>query len=524
MLIRLKIRLDKRLGKRETIEIRAASLRGIFESLELTLLRRITGRAGRRGGLGGARRGGLSTQYAEPDSERGKTGEEATLEGGLGEGDALPVKWSRLLQALCLQPARAGSAELKGTWPRRAPRLEWLDLAEGGEERWKDVREGTTDSQDRVGGVQGTGDAPELPPAPPDPLPPDGGRGDRGPTAHTLRARRRLARALKPRAQAVELVERVLRARAERKQYYAAKLIQWTWRRLHDSSKRVGVTRLSVQPRCDFGHNLAVQAEFDAQAEEAAQHIAHWRMYADIFHRLMGRSAVIADLFSGEGGQSDGITRLLGCDVVAMDLRKVDAFIERFGDENFFEGDASDEAEVRRLPRVDGYVASTPCQGGSTMPHAGGGLTESNEPILVNKVRKMLKRLGKPFILENVPGMAAKGQLRKDVVLRNCDFGLPADRPRAFEASFQPITELCGKLLRRRMCLGCNTRMPRRDAYGRKVPCCDGNSEAVYSKPAKGFDLSRWERAMGVEPKTMTAEGLALSISPRCSPPTRSAR
>ena len=78
MLIRLKIRLDKRLGKRETIEIRAASLRGIFESLELTLLRRITGRAGRRGGLGGARRGGLSTQYAEPDPERGKTGEEAT--------------------------------------------------------------------------------------------------------------------------------------------------------------------------------------------------------------------------------------------------------------------------------------------------------------------------------------------------------------------------------------------------------------------------------------------------------------
>jgi hypothetical protein len=128
----------------------------------------------------------------------------------------------------------------------------------------------------------------------------------------------------------------------------------------------------------------------------------------------------------------------------------------------------------------------------------------------------MLKRIGKPYTIENVQGAIAQKQIRGDLVLRNLDFGLAAVRPRAFEASFPLVHEMDSRWLSQICCLGRRSRLPRKDTFGRKWWCCGGNIQPVYSTPApgKGVTVEAWEEAMGVDAGSMTVEGLALSIHP----------
>ena len=57
--------------------------------------------------------------------------------------------------------------------------------------------------------------------------------------------------------------------------------------------------------------------------------------------------------------------------------------------------------------------------------------------------------------------------------------------------------------------------MPRRDRFGRKRHCCDGNHEAVYGSPVKGAaTVEQWADAMGIDRDHMSERGLALAIPP----------
>ncbi len=71
--------------------------------------------------------------------------------------------------------------------------------------------------------------------------------------------------------------------------------------------------------------------------------------------------------------------------------------------------------------------ASPPCQGYSVTK----SLSKSNAPKLIDSVRDKLRAIGRPYVIENVPG--AKRHLINAIVLRGNMFGLQVIRDRYFE-------------------------------------------------------------------------------------------
>ena len=295
------------------------------------------------------------------------------------------------------------------------------------------------------------------------------------------------------------------------------------------STKYRGVTWPLTRPipRCLYGANLATQTEFDAQKKEADKVLAHWELYVKIFHRMANRALVVGDLCCSQGGASIGIRRLQAIPVGA-DIEYQQHYVDNFGEGSFVQADATNEDIIAQLSQLeavgalkelDGLWASPPCQGSSQLPKAGGGLTDSSEPRLIGKTREMLKRSGKPWIIENVMGAISQGDLEQHLCLRNVDFGLRACRPRAFESSFPLYKELDSRKLAKRCCLGNTTRLPRLDFMGRRVKggCCNSNWKGVYSTPSLGVTIDDWFESMDIEPGSMSARGLALSIPPKFS-------
>lgn len=78
--------------------------------------------------------------------------------------------------------------------------------------------------------------------------------------------------------------------------------------------------------------------------------------------------------------------------------------------------------------RYDAIHASPPCQGYSRTRHIRG----NSHPLLIGPLRELLISLGKPYIIENVPG----APLRSPLVLTGPMFGLGVLRERHFETSF----------------------------------------------------------------------------------------
>jgi hypothetical protein len=338
---------------------------------------------------------------------------------------------------------------------------------------------------------------------------------------------------------AASTLKRILKRRCERKRDMAVRLLQWTWRRRRGLIRQcsLGSQRKWIReapccnpnqhgirwpmlrpvPRCLYGTNLASTEDFAAQKALSDAVLAHWGIYSRIFQRLEKNQFLVGDLCCSEGGQSLG-AEALGCSVKGMDIIDQPRWKARFGEDNFVLGSVLSEKDLNTMGFRHGYVCSPPCQGGSSMPHAGGGLTDSKEPMIIDKVRRLLDQSGRPYILENVMGTYAQGHMRKDVCLKNHDMGLRAYRPRVFEANFPIVKEpeLDARKLSRRCCLGGTSRMPRLDNLGRKFPfaCCNANHVGVYSTPCNGVTVADWEAAMGVEPGLMSARGLALAIPP----------
>jgi len=132
----------------------------------------------------------------------------------------------------------------------------------------------------------------------------------------------------------------------------------------------------------------------------------------------------ILDLFSGAGGAAMGYHRA-GFDVTGVDSAPQKRYPFRF-----VQSDALDYAREHGH-EFDVIHASPPCQVYSvTAP-----LSSGNHPDLVAPTRDALLAVGRPFIIENVPG----APLLNPLMLCGTMFGLRVIRHRLFEIWPEPI-------------------------------------------------------------------------------------
>lgn len=134
------------------------------------------------------------------------------------------------------------------------------------------------------------------------------------------------------------------------------------------------------------------------------------------------------DLFCCGGGAGMGY-RLAGMEVLGVDIEPQPKYPFQF-----VQGDAL-EYLAAHGHEFDFIHASPPCQKWSTITKCGGN---TDHPDLIDPVRELLQRSGKPWVIENVPG----APLRNPVMLCGTMFGLNVIRHRNFETSHpvrQPV-------------------------------------------------------------------------------------
>ncbi len=147
------------------------------------------------------------------------------------------------------------------------------------------------------------------------------------------------------------------------------------------------------------------------------------------------RKPRLLDLFCKAGGCTKGYQRA-GFYVVGVDIEPQPNYC---GDE-FFQADAlevlTDLAFVQSFAAIH---ASPPCQRWAT---AGADRALADEhPDLLTPTRELLKQIGLPWIIENVPG----APMPTAFLLCGATFGLPVVRHRLFETSFNVglVPSLC---------------------------------------------------------------------------------
>ncbi|MFZ2447260.1 MAG: hypothetical protein WAW37_12955 [Syntrophobacteraceae bacterium] len=200
----------------------------------------------------------------------------------------------------------------------------------------------------------------------------------------------------------------------------------------------------------------------------------------------------ILDAFCKAGGAGMGYHRA-GFDVVGIDIEPQ----QRYPFE-FHQGDAF-EFILEHGHEFDAIHVSPPCQKYTRMST---GLLKSqgrdkNHPGLIEPVRELLIKTGKPYVIENVPG----APLRKPVILCGSSFGLLVQRHRLFECSFFVMVPECihGRYVK--------DKPPLHRLVGKsRVVGCYGHGRG------KGDDKALWSRAMGIE--WMTREELSQAIPP----------
>lgn len=130
----------------------------------------------------------------------------------------------------------------------------------------------------------------------------------------------------------------------------------------------------------------------------------------------------LLDLFCCEGGAGTGYRRA-GFEVVGVDKEPQPRYPFTFA-----QGDALEYIKAHGH-EFDAIHASPPCQRYSILTPTG---FKENHPDLIAAVRTALKKSGKPFIIENVPG--ARFELEHPFRLCGTMFGLKVQRHRYFEA------------------------------------------------------------------------------------------
>jgi len=130
------------------------------------------------------------------------------------------------------------------------------------------------------------------------------------------------------------------------------------------------------------------------------------------------------DLFCCAGGAGEGY-RLAGFDVVGVDIVP-----QPKNPHKIIIGDALAYAK-KYGGEYDFIHASPPCQ---AYTKAGKQWRKEGKqyPDLISATRNVLKEIGKPWVIENVPG----SPLINPIMLNGSFFGMKVHRPRFFETSF----------------------------------------------------------------------------------------
>ena len=147
----------------------------------------------------------------------------------------------------------------------------------------------------------------------------------------------------------------------------------------------------------------------------------------------------LLDLFCGAGGASVGYYRA-GFEVVGVDIEQqphypfpyiqMDA-IELMGlflDGGQMKSQGRGFFEWYGIKDFDAYHASPPCQGYGRLQ-----INTKEHPKLIEPIRVLLLRTGKPYVIENVVG----SPLSNPVILCGSMFGLGVWRHRLFERNFK---------------------------------------------------------------------------------------
>ncbi|AEJ92168.1 DNA methyltransferase [Mycobacterium phage Optimus] len=131
----------------------------------------------------------------------------------------------------------------------------------------------------------------------------------------------------------------------------------------------------------------------------------------------------LLDLFSGAGGAGMGYHRA-GFEVVGVDIDPQPNYP--------FEFHQSDALKflLERHCEFDAFHASPPCQAFTNAQKIRG----NEHPDFITATRSAFRLIGKPWVIENVPG----APLINPIELCGCLFeGLQTYRPRLFETSFR---------------------------------------------------------------------------------------
>jgi DNA (cytosine-5)-methyltransferase 1 len=188
----------------------------------------------------------------------------------------------------------------------------------------------------------------------------------------------------------------------------------------------------------------------------------------------------LLDLFCKAGGAGMGY-HLAGFNVIGVDIEPQPRY--PFG---FHRLDAI-KAIVTSGEHFDAVHASPPCQLYSNTQKIQG----NDHPDYVSAVRNLLMELGKPFIIENVPG----SPLREPIELCGAMFGLRTYRHRLFESNIPLSAPTHPDHLARTTKMG---RPPRADEFMHVV----GNFSGVaHARAAMGIDwMTRDELREAIPP------------------------
>lgn len=133
---------------------------------------------------------------------------------------------------------------------------------------------------------------------------------------------------------------------------------------------------------------------------------------------------MLLDLFCGAGGCAKGYQQA-GFYVVGVDINPQPRYC---GDE-FIQADALAYLDTADLSRFSAIHASPVCKGYTNLNSMG----KERHLLLIPDVTQRLKRISKPWIIENVQG--AVSELPGSLMLCGTMFGLQVERHRFFESS-----------------------------------------------------------------------------------------
>lgn len=199
----------------------------------------------------------------------------------------------------------------------------------------------------------------------------------------------------------------------------------------------------------------------------------------------------LLDLFCGAGGAAMGYSRAGFTDIIGVDLHPMPRYPF-----TFVQGDALDYLREHGH-EFDAIHASPPCQGYSAcanMPNR----DMSKYPKMVEPVRELLQKTGRPWVIENVVGAPLRNALR----LCGTMFGLRTHRHRLFEMS-HPLYFSPGS---------CNRARVKPAGKGRVMGVYYGDDAPMVTVAGDWFKLSAGQRAMDIY--WMQKRELAEAIPP----------